>query len=79
MNLVRRYRIAYNADMTKMSVQGYDVVLGFCADFLLNNPQGRLIMNRFEQVQADTGSGFENKTAFLIEVEDYQLINVLGK
>jgi LysM repeat protein len=79
MNLLRRYRIAYNADMTKMSVQGYDVILGFCADFFLNKPQGRLIMNRFEQVQSDAGSGFENKTAFLIEVEDYQLINVLGK
>jgi LysM repeat protein len=79
MNLLRRYRIAYNADMTKMSVQGYDVVLGFCADFFLNKPQGRLIMNRFEQVQADAGSGFENKSAFLIEVEDYQFINVLGK
>ena len=79
MNLLRRYRIAYNADMTKMSVQGYDVLLGFCADFFLSTPQGRLIMNRFEQIQVDAGSGFENKTAFIIEVEDYQLINVLGK
>jgi LysM repeat protein len=78
-NLLRRYRIAYNADMTKMSVQGFDVVLGFCSEMLLSEKQGRLIMNQFEMKQVDAGCGYENQKTYVLEVEDYELIEVGGK
>jgi LysM repeat protein/ABC-type branched-subunit amino acid transport system substrate-binding protein len=72
----RVYRKKYNADLTKMAVQGYDVMLYFSSLLLLNNPYPHLLMNDFKINQIEVGAGSENSKTFIIEQEDYDLINV---
>lgn len=75
-SLHRKYRAAYNADMTKMAVQGFDVLYYFCSDFLLDKKNKDVIMNAFEMVQLGNGNGYENTNTFIIEQEEFELINV---
>lgn len=74
--LHRSYRSEYNSDMTKMAVQGFDVMFYFCADLLMNRKASDLVMNSFDMVQLGVENGFENSNAFIIEQEEYELINV---
>ncbi len=74
--LHRKYRSAYNADMTKMAVQGFDVTFYFCSDLLMKKKPSNEIMNDFEMRQISTDSGFENINTFIIRHENYELINV---
>jgi LysM repeat protein len=70
------YRVKFNADLTKMAVQGYDAVLYYAANLLLGLDHPYLIMNDFQLKQVDANDGFENSKSFIIEQEDYELINV---
>ena len=70
------YRVRFNADLTKMAVQGYDVVLYYAAELLLGMDYPYLIMNDFQLRQVATEDGFENSKCFIIEQEDYELINI---
>lgn len=71
-----KYRSAYNSDMTKMAVQGFDVVFYFCSSLLMNKTNSEMVMNVFEMKQLGLENGFENSNYFILEQEDYELINV---
>jgi LysM repeat protein len=75
-NLHRKYRSVYNSDMTKMAVQGFDVFYFFTASLLLNRDVDDAIMNQFELKQNGAGNGFENSKVYIIEQENFELINV---
>ena len=70
-----KYRSAYNADMTKMAVQGFDVLFYFCSGFLLDKTPEKMIMNEFEMNQKCRTDGYENVHSFILELSDYKLVN----
>lgn len=74
-----KYRSAYNSDMTKMAVQGFDVLYYFTSLLLLSNSLNELIMNQFDLKQNGVGNGYENSNVYIIEQEDFELINVQNK
>ena len=74
-----KYRSAYNSDMTKMAVQGFDVLYFFTSSLLLNKKDNDMIMNQFELKQNGSGNGYENSNVFIIEQENFELINVQNK
>jgi LysM repeat protein len=75
-NLHRKYRSNYNADMSKMAVQGFDVVYFFCSELLMGRKVGKGIMNDFQMVQKGSENGYENSRSFIFEQEEFELINV---
>lgn len=75
-NMNKAYRALYKTDFSKMAIQGYDVMLYSCSHFLMNDTPVNLLMNDFNFVQIDEGDGYENKHIYVIEQEDYELINV---
>ena len=70
------YRALYDTDFAKMAVQGYDIMLYACSHFFLEDAPVNLLMNDFNIEQIDEGDGYENKHIYVIEQEDYELINV---
>jgi LysM repeat protein len=74
--MLRIYRKSYNADLTKMAAQGFDVVYSFCSETLLGMHREKLIMNDFQWSQKGAGNGFQNSKCFVLEQRDYELINV---
>ncbi len=77
-NLHRKYRSTYNADMTKMAVQGFDVLYYFTSFLLLNNSINELTMNQFKLKQSGVNNGYENSNFYIIQQENFDLINVQG-
>jgi LysM repeat protein len=75
-DLHRKYRSTYNSDMTKMAVQGFDVLYYFISDLLLSKKSENQIMNSFEMIQLGAGNGYENSHTFIIKQENFELINV---
>lgn len=75
-SLHRKYRTTYNADMSKMAVQGFDVVFFFCSKLLLNKEVGKGVMNDFQMIQKGAENGYENGRSFILEQEEFELINV---
>jgi LysM repeat protein len=73
--LHRKYRSAYNADMTKMSVQGFDVLFYFSSNLLLSKNQANFVMNQFEMVQKGAENGYENSNCFIIQQKDFEMVN----
>lgn len=73
---LRKYRVAYNADLSKMAVQGFDVTLHFLVGLfqMVKTPSEEGIMNAFELIQRGTGNGYENGKVFIIRQEEYKLI-----
>lgn len=69
------YRARYKTDMSKMAVQGYDVMLYACSQFYLNNAPVNLLMNNFDFLQVHAADGYENRHIFVLEQEDYELVN----
>jgi LysM repeat protein len=74
--MLRTYRSNYNADMTKMAVQGFDVVLYFGQKFLMNETPKPGLMTHFEMLQKGFGHGFENGNCFIIGHEDFELVKL---
>ena len=72
----RAYRTEYKTDMSKFSMQAYDVVLFYCSSFFLENKKQNLLMNDFNMKQLSERDGFENSKIFLIEQEGFELIKV---
>jgi ABC-type branched-subunit amino acid transport system substrate-binding protein len=70
---LRKYRMAYNADLSKMAAQGFDVTLHFLSG-LFTTPSEEGIMNAFDLIQKGTGNGYENGRVFIIRQEEYKLI-----
>lgn len=71
-----KYRNLYNTDISKMAVQGYDVVNYFCASFFLDIEDHTSLMNDFQMVQVGKGHGNENFKSFIISQEEFELLNV---
>lgn len=70
----RAFRTKYKTDMSKLSMQAYDVVLYYCSAFFLNGKKQHLLMNDFNMVQVSEKDGYENSKIFLIEQEEFELI-----
>ena len=70
---LRKYRMAYNADLSKMGAQGFDVTLHFLSGLFMT-PFEEGIMNAFDLIQRGTGNGYENGKVFIIRQEEYKLI-----
>ena len=75
-SLNRIYRARYKTDITKMAVQGYDVMVYFSSSFFLNQKAPHLIMNDFYMKSISDTDGTENTNVFIVEQEDFDLINV---
>jgi LysM repeat protein len=73
---LRKYRVAYNADLSKMAAQGFDVTLHFLTGLfqMVKSSSEERIMNAFELIQRGTGNGYENGKVFIIRQEEYKLI-----
>ena len=76
-DLARLYRRTYNADMSKMAVQGYDVMLFFCLKYLLGKNPERGIMSNFNMVQKGAGNGFENNNCFILQQQDFEIVKIV--
>lgn len=74
--LLRKYRGKYNADLSKYGTQGFDVSLYFIKDFFLNETVKSTVMNRFAITSVGKGSGYENRSSFILRQENYELIQV---
>ena len=74
--LLKKYRVKYNSDLSKYGVQGFDVSLYFLADFLLNKTIPTGVMNKISMKSVGSGSGYENKTCFILKQVDYEMIQV---
>jgi LysM repeat protein len=75
-SLHRKFRYLYNSDMTKMAVQGFDVLFYFCTDLLLKKKNTELVMNNYSMKQKGTENGFENSNYYILEQEDFEFIQV---
>jgi LysM repeat protein len=75
-NLHRQFRSEFAIDMSKIAVQGFDVIYYFCAELLLNKNVSTGIMNEFEMVQAGSGNGYENMTTFILRQENGEFVRV---
>ncbi len=73
-SLLKKYRRAYNADLTKMAVQGFDVTYHFCSVLLLGMDDEMRVMNQFIMNQQGVGNGFQNTNGFVLEQRDFELI-----
>ncbi|PWL30364.1 MAG: hypothetical protein DCO96_05120 [Fluviicola sp. XM-24bin1] len=71
----RSFRARYETDMGKFAVQGYDILLQMCSQFFLDNAPVSLLANRFDLQQISPADGYENVHIFVIEQEDYELVN----
>ena len=71
---LRKYRVAYNADLSKMAAQGFDVTYCFVAEQLMGIEANEGVMNAFNLIQKGTGNGYENGKVFIIRQEEYKLI-----
>lgn len=74
--LTKKYRKTYNADMTKMAVQGFDVLHFFCSKYLLNQNPTVGIMSNFNMIQKGLGNGFENNNSFILSQQDFEIIKI---
>ena len=70
---LRKYRMSYNADLSKMAAQGFDVTMYFLSG-LFGPISEEGIMNAFDLIQKGVGNGFENGRVFIIRQEEYKLI-----
>lgn len=71
--LNRMYREKYKTDMSKVAVQAYDIMMYFSSDFFLEKGAFQM-MNDFNVLPAYESDGYENKTVFIIEQEEFELI-----
>ena len=74
--LAKIYRKNYNADMSKMSVQGFDVVLFFASKYLLKAETSDGVMSDFNLVQKGAGNGFENNNSFILKQQDFEIVKI---
>lgn len=75
-DMARLYRRTYNADLSKMAVQGYDVMMFFCLKYLMNESPERGIMSNFKMVQKGAGNGFENNNCYILQQQDFEIVKL---
>ena len=69
-----RFRTRFNTDLSKISIQSYDIMTFFASNFFGLEEKCKPLMNVFTMGQVDNGDGFENNSVFIIEQENYELI-----
>jgi hypothetical protein len=74
--LAKKYRKNFNADMSKMSVQGFDVILFFASKYLLKTKTSDGVMSDFNLVQKGAGNGFENNNSFILKQQDFEIVKI---
>jgi LysM repeat protein len=74
--LNKTFRLRYETDMSKFAVQGYDILLSFCSSFFMEDTPVRLMANSFNLRQISPADGYENTHVYVIEQEDFELINI---
>lgn len=74
--VLRLYRKAYNADMSKYGAQGFDVTYYFLATKLLEKKVNKGVMNDIRLRSTGNGNGQENKSVFILKQENYEIINL---
>jgi len=74
--IVKKYRKTYGADMPKMAVQGFDVILYFSSKYLLDQEPTAGIMSDIKMVQKGEGNGFENNNCYILKQEDFEIIKL---
>lgn len=70
--LNKKYREVYKTDMSKVAVQAYDIMMYFSSNFFLDVKVFQM-MNDFNELPVYDSDGYENKTVFMIEQEEYEL------
>jgi LysM repeat protein len=75
-NLLKKYRVKYNSDLSKYGTQGFDLSYYFIQSFLMKNNVPEGIMNHFNLKSLSPGSGYENKACYILKQENYDLIRV---
>ena len=69
----KEYRAKYNSDGSRYSIQGYDVTLNQLAALLLNKNLNSGVMNNFHMEQVGPGQGWENKSVFIVNQDEFEL------
>lgn len=69
-----RFRARFNTDMSKVSIQAYDLMTYFSCYFFGLQGHCDPLMNSFQMSQVDNGDGFENSSVFIVEQENFELI-----
>lgn len=67
----KKYRSKYNADMSKMACQGYDLVMHIASTNCFQKSPEALCMNSFNFKQLGEGNGFENHSLFFFQYSDF--------
>lgn len=75
-HLTSLYRTKYNADLSKYSTQGFDVVFYFINKMLMGQNPKDGVMNSIRMEKAGEGNGQENKACFILKQEDYEIIKM---
>ncbi len=75
--LAKKYRKIYGADMPKMAVQGFDVVLYFSIKYLLDQNPADGIMSNLKMVQKGNGNGYENNNCYILKQQDFEIIKLM--
>lgn len=71
--LLKTYRISYNSDLSRFGAQGYDVTLCFIRELFMDQKNTKGVMNEMNIKNTAIGSGFENKTTFILKYEEYEI------
>lgn len=71
----RKFRRAYNTDLSRMAAQGYDMMLFGSMDFLLEREDYKLLMNRIQFDAKNEQSYFLNSKYYVLEQEEFELID----
>jgi hypothetical protein len=74
--LSKKYRKAYGADLPKMAVQGFDVVMYFSMKYLLLEEPRTGVMSDFEMIQKGKGNGYENSNCFILQQQDFEIVKI---
>ena len=75
-HLTAVYRNKYNADLSKYSTQGFDVVFYFINKMLMGENPKNGVMNAIHLEVAKDGNGQENKACFILKQVDYEIIKM---
>lgn len=72
--LTSLYRTKYNADLSKYSTQGFDVVFYFINKMLMEQEPKDGVMNSIYLQNLKDGNGQENKACFILKQEDFEIV-----
>ncbi|MFT5858525.1 MAG: LysM repeat protein [Flavobacteriaceae bacterium] len=78
-NMVRLNKLHRNwfkTDLSRMAVHGYDIVSYFSSEFFLeSNLKPSMMMSDFKMEQISPADGYENRSIFIVEQDEYELFN----